>query len=111
VLPLIVQPFVENAIHHGLLNKQNGSRKLLVTAALENDFIKYTITDNGVGRAKAQQLKEMNKPEQQSYGINITIERIQLYNQNNKNSDVIITDTFENNEPSGTKVELKIKIF
>jgi ligand-binding sensor domain-containing protein/putative methionine-R-sulfoxide reductase with GAF domain/anti-sigma regulatory factor (Ser/Thr protein kinase) len=111
VLPLIVQPFVENAIHHGLLNKQIGKRNLSISATLENDYIKYTIIDNGVGRAKAQQLKEMNKPEQQSYGIDITTERIQLYNQTNRNSDVIITDIFENNEPVGTRVELRIKIF
>jgi ligand-binding sensor domain-containing protein/putative methionine-R-sulfoxide reductase with GAF domain/two-component sensor histidine kinase len=111
VLPLIVQPFVENAIHHGLLNKQQGERKLIVSAILENDYIIYTITDNGVGIEKAQQLKEINKPEHQSYGIDITKERIQLYNQGNKNDNVTISDLFENNEPSGTKVEIRIKIF
>jgi ligand-binding sensor domain-containing protein/putative methionine-R-sulfoxide reductase with GAF domain/anti-sigma regulatory factor (Ser/Thr protein kinase) len=111
VLPLIVQPFVENAIHHGLLNKQIGDKKLIVSAIVENDYITYTITDNGVGRKKAQQLKEINKPERQSYGIDITKERIQLYNQNGETDNVIITDMFENNEPSGTKVEIRIKIF
>jgi ligand-binding sensor domain-containing protein/putative methionine-R-sulfoxide reductase with GAF domain/anti-sigma regulatory factor (Ser/Thr protein kinase) len=111
VLPLIVQPFVENAIHHGLLNKQDGERKLMVSAILKNDCITYTIIDNGVGREKAQQLKERNKPQHQSYGIDITKERIQLYNQDHNNDNVIITDMFENNEPSGTKVEIRIKIF
>jgi ligand-binding sensor domain-containing protein/putative methionine-R-sulfoxide reductase with GAF domain/anti-sigma regulatory factor (Ser/Thr protein kinase) len=111
VLPLIVQPFVENAIHHGLLNKQDGNRKLMVTAILENDYIIYTITDNGVGREKAQQLKTINKPEHQSYGIDITEERIQLYNQDNKNNNVIITDLFEKNKPSGTNVVIRIKTF
>jgi ligand-binding sensor domain-containing protein/putative methionine-R-sulfoxide reductase with GAF domain len=111
VPPLIVQPFVENAIHHGLLNKQTGQRKLTISAAVENDCIKYTVCDNGVGRAKAQQLKEINKPEQQSYGINITKERIQLYNKKEENNDVIIADLFENNQPAGTRVEISIKIF
>ncbi len=111
VPPLIVQPFVENAIHHGLLNKQDGNKKLTVSATLENDFIKYFIEDNGVGRNKAQQLKEINKPEHQSYGINITKERIQLYNKNDQNNNVTITDLFENNEPCGTKVEISVKIF
>jgi len=109
VPPLIVQPFVENAIHHGLLNKQNDDRKLTVSAILETDCIKYTIQDNGVGRAKAQQLKDINKPEQQSYGIDITTERIQLYNQNAENN-VTITDLFDNNVPSGTKVEIRVAI-
>jgi ligand-binding sensor domain-containing protein/putative methionine-R-sulfoxide reductase with GAF domain/anti-sigma regulatory factor (Ser/Thr protein kinase) len=111
VLPLIVQPFVENAIHHGLLNKLNKDRKLIVSAILENDYIKYTVIDNGVGRAKARQLNELNKPEHQSYGIDITKERIQLYNQTGENNNVTITDLFENNEPAGTRVEIRVKNF
>ncbi len=111
VLPLIVQPFVENAIHHGLLNKQTGERKLTISASLENDYIKYTVIDNGVGRAKAQQLNELNKPGHQSYGIEITSGRISLYNKNGKTNNITITDLFENNEPAGTKVAIRIKIF
>ncbi len=111
VLPLVVQPFVENAIQHGLLNKQMGERKLLIVATIENDFIKYTITDNGVGRDKAKQLKAINKPEHQSYGIDITTERIELYNQSYGKNEVSITDLFENNQSIGTKVEICIKIF
>jgi ligand-binding sensor domain-containing protein/putative methionine-R-sulfoxide reductase with GAF domain/anti-sigma regulatory factor (Ser/Thr protein kinase) len=109
VLPLIVQPFVENAIHHGLLNKLNEERKLTVSAIVENDYIKYTVIDNGVGRAKAQELNELNKPGHQSYGIDITKERIQLYNQTGDNNNVTITDLFENDEPAGTKVEIRVK--
>lgn len=111
VPPLIIQPFVENAIHHGLLNKETGERKLMVAVTLENNHIRYIISDNGVGRIKAQQLKEINKPEHQSYGIPITFERVQLYNQNKKSTDIIITDIYENNEPAGTKVELLLMVF
>jgi ligand-binding sensor domain-containing protein len=111
VPPLIVQPFVENAIHHGLLNKQHGLRKLILSAAFDKDFIKYTITDNGVGRVRAQQIKAINKPEYQSYGLNITRERIQLHNQSQHDEDVVITDLYENNEPAGTKVTVWIKIY
>ncbi len=107
---LIAQPFVENAIHHGLLNKQSGSRRLTVSVTLETEYIRYTVCDNGVGRAIAQQLKEINKPEHVSYGIDITKERIQLYHQNEESNTVTITDLFENGEPCGTKVEIKVKI-
>jgi two-component system LytT family sensor kinase len=110
VPPLVVQPFVENAIHHGLLNKEQGNRKLTVTAMLENDCITYTVCDNGVGRKKAQELKAINKPEYISYGIDITTERIQLYNQDEKNNNVTITDLYENDTASGTKVEIRVKI-
>jgi ligand-binding sensor domain-containing protein len=108
VPPLIVQPFVENAIQHGLLNKETGHRKLIVSAVLENGTIKYTITDNGVGRLKAAQLKEINKPEQESFGIAITTERIQLHNQNGKNG-LIITDLKEGEKATGTKVEVYVR--
>lgn len=111
VPPLIVQPFVENAIHHGLLNKETNDRKLIVTAALNNNSIFYTITDNGIGREKANQLRQINKPEHQSYGISITEERIQMYNQEGKTADDInITDLYENNQACGTKVSIRIKI-
>ncbi len=109
--PLIIQPFVENAIHHGLLNKQTGERKLYVAATLEKDTIKYTVTDNGVGRERAQELKEINKPGHESYGISITKERIHLYNQNGKSNDITITDLSENGLPAGTKIEIRLKIY
>lgn len=109
--PLIIQPFVENAIHHGLLSKENGDRKLIVHAALENDVIRYTITDNGVGRSRAKELKELNKPGQLSYGIAITEERVHLYNQHKKSNDFVITDLWENGQAAGTRVEVCLKVY
>lgn len=110
VPPLIIQPFVENAIHHGLLNKESGHRHLLVKAVLHNETIQFTIADNGIGRAKARQLKELNKPGQQSDGIKITEERISLYNRRPVSGDLIITDLFDDNVPKGTQVDLFLKI-
>jgi len=50
VPPLTIQHFIENAIRHGLRNKESGARFLQVKASLKEDHIIYTITDNGVGR-------------------------------------------------------------
>jgi ligand-binding sensor domain-containing protein len=110
VPPLIVQPFVENAIQHGLLNKESGDRKLLINASLQGDFIQYTICDNGVGRAKGSEIKKRNRPEHKSYGIQITTERLQLHNRNGIENDILITDLFEEGLPNGTKIEVRIKI-
>jgi Histidine kinase/Y_Y_Y domain/Two component regulator propeller len=110
VPPLLIQPFVENAIHHGLLNKETGERKLVIKASLENNFITYIVQDNGVGRKKAQEIKELNKPEHQSYGIQITSERIHLHNQNSKMDDIVITDLTGEDGPGGTTVKVKLKI-
>jgi ligand-binding sensor domain-containing protein len=108
VPPLIIQPFVENAIHHGLLNKIDGDKKLIIHVSIVNSQVHYVIEDNGVGRAKANAYKQLNKPSHQSMGMQITTDRINLYNQNN-NSYVIITDMVnEMHESSGTKVEISL---
>jgi ligand-binding sensor domain-containing protein/two-component sensor histidine kinase len=109
VPPLIVQPFVENAIQHGLLNRQAGERKLSVHARLHDGFIQYIIRDNGVGRARAGEIKSLNRPEHRSYGIQITTERLQLHNQKGKGDDIVITDLSENGLASGTQIEVRVK--
>jgi sensor histidine kinase YesM len=108
--PLIVQPFLENAIHHGLMNKETGERCLEVSVQLMNDAVKYTIKDNGVGRRVANDLKQMNKPEHQSYGIQISTDRIMMHNNNSKASEaVVITDLYVDKNPAGTLIEVFIK--
>ncbi|MGN6399698.1 MAG: histidine kinase [Flavisolibacter sp.] len=108
VPPLIIQPFIENAIHHGLLNKPDSNRQLKVNAHLENEHIVYSITDNGIGRKKAYAIKQMNKPDQLSYGLEITRERIQLHNKNDKAADLVISDLEEAGMPVGTKAVVRI---
>ena len=108
VPPLIIQPFIENAIHHGLLHKKDGNRQLKVTVQLQDEHIVYSITDNGIGREKAAGFKERNRPDHQSYGIAITRERIHLHNKNGIDDDLIITDLKEKGVASGTKAVIKI---
>jgi ligand-binding sensor domain-containing protein len=106
VPPMVIQPFVENAIHHGLLNKVAPDKKLTIDVKLENNNIKYTITDNGVGRAKAEEYKKMNRSSGNSLGIQITKDRIGLFNQD-VNGSVKITDRYnKHQEPDGTIVEV-----
>ena len=108
VPPLVIQPFVENAIHHGLLNKIDADKKLMINVAVSNHHIYYCIEDNGVGRAKAGEYKKINKPVYESMGMQITTDRINLFNQN-KNGSVKITDLVnEYNEPAGTRVEVEL---
>jgi sensor histidine kinase YesM len=111
VPPLIIQPFVENAIHHGLLNKLDADRKLKVTARLSEDHIVYSVTDNGIGRKQAALLKTINRPEHQSYGIAITKERLQLHNRLSAEENVLISDLHLNGIAKGTKAVLKIESY
>lgn len=110
VPPLIIQPFVENAIHHGLLNKLEGERKLSVESSLENEYVHFIIMDNGVGRARAQEIKELNKPGHESYGISITEERIHLYNKDSDPGNIKISDLWKEGQPAGTRVDIKLRL-
>jgi ligand-binding sensor domain-containing protein len=108
VPPLVIQPFVENAIHHGLLNKIEDDKILTVDVKVSSNHIYYRIEDNGVGRAKAAEYKSINSPVYSSMGMQITADRINLFNQN-KNSAVKITDLVnEKNEAAGTRVEVEL---
>lgn len=109
---LIIQPYVENAIVHGLAHSEERSLTLNVTATLENDLIKYTIQDNGVGREQAAKYNSQNKPQHKSVGMAITKERINLFNgENNNTSAVTIIDLKDkNNNPAGTRVEINLKL-
>lgn len=110
VPPLLVQPFVENAIHHGLMNKLSGEKLLNIDVTIQADTIQYIIKDNGVGREKALEIKQQNKPEHNSYGIEISSQRIQLHNKNGKQNNINIKDLLCEDKPIGTEVIIKIKI-
>ncbi|MEP7250872.1 MAG: histidine kinase [Ginsengibacter sp.] len=108
---LLIQPYVENAIVHGMAHSDRLDLKLIVSASLENDYIKYVIRDNGIGRKQAADYNTLNKLRHKSVGLSITEERIHLYNQErNASGYVRITDLFDDaNHPAGTRVEVKIK--
>jgi ligand-binding sensor domain-containing protein len=109
---MLIQPFVENAIVHGLrYRKADG---LLKIEFKKNDSqLKVTISDNGIGRAKAEELKKKKATAHKSAGIDVTQKRIDILTNNNygKNkAKIITTDLYDGEEASGTKVEINIPI-
>lgn len=108
---LLVQPYVENAIIHGIAHSNEEDLQLTISAFLEGDYIKYIVQDNGVGRKLAAKYNERNKLRHKSIGLDITAERIAHFNKREHvNGDVHITDLYnDNNEPGGTKVEIQLK--
>ncbi len=80
--PLLIQPYVENAIWHGLMHKESGGNlHVVVDKGDADDLIKISITDDGIGRAKAAELKSKSAVKQKSFGMRVTSERIALINQ------------------------------
>jgi len=109
--PLIIQPYVENAIWHGLLHKQNGVGKLEINVSIIDGDLNIKITDNGVGRAKATLIKNSTTSLHKSQGMKITNERLDIANNLYKlNARVKIFDLVNDDGiPIGTSVLLIIK--
>jgi ligand-binding sensor domain-containing protein/two-component sensor histidine kinase len=104
VPPMIIQPYVENAILHGLRYKKDRDGQLIIAIRKEEDYLVYTVEDNGVGRKPGPE-----DHKRKSYGIQMSNERVRLFNRENKAS-VEITDLHCNGQPAGTRVRVFLKI-
>jgi tRNA(Ser,Leu) C12 N-acetylase TAN1/cbb3-type cytochrome oxidase subunit 3 len=112
---MLIQPFIENAINHGLLHKENHGRLQVKfeEVAFENEaFLKCTIEDNGIGREAAMSLNKWKEKDHQSISTTVNSERIELLNtiMENKKFYLFITDLKDGELATGTKVELLISI-
>ncbi|MEP0369272.1 MAG: histidine kinase [Cyclobacteriaceae bacterium] len=106
---MIIQPYVENAIKHGLFSKK-GDKKLSVDfRSSDEETIICTITDNGVGRAKASELKQHSPAKYKSFATEANASRLELFNQTTyKKIGVETEDLTDENGPSGTRVIITI---
>ena len=107
--PLVLQPFVENAIWHGLMHKP-GQGTLEIQIGVERDLLVIRITDDGVGRSVAGSSSGKSVRKQKSMGIDITRERLSLVNGGLDADGLKIIDLLgPDGEPAGTRVIVKIK--
>lgn len=114
--PLLLQPFCENAVWHGLMHlpgRQAGKEDhghLNIELSMQDNVLNCIITDNGIGREKAAELKSKSAEKEKSLGLQITSQRLALLNQNkNVQTFYTIEDILdENKNIAGTKVVIKI---
>lgn len=109
--PLILQPFVENAIWHGLMQAPAyGQKKLFIQIYKMDDIISIEISDNGIGRQKAREIKSKDGNKQKSHGITLTEERLKLMEKiKGIKTEVFIEDMYDaQKQASGTKVKIQI---
>lgn len=109
---MLIQPYVENAIWHGLLHKSEKGHLNIHIGKIKSNSVVVTIEDDGIGRAMAQELKSKQVLKVKSYGTQITQDRIEILNKlQEQQASVIITDLYDNqHRAKGTKVVLNIPI-
>jgi LytS/YehU family sensor histidine kinase len=112
--PMLIQPYVENAIWHGLMHKSNGDEgKVEIHISRNNENLMCTIYDNGIGRKKAAELKaQKNTSHKRSMGMQITQDRIEIINKLYDINASVHVDDMENGEgeAKGTRVQLIIPV-
>lgn len=107
VPPMLIQPFVENAIKHGLLHKE-GQKKLTISFS-KTDILTCRVIDNGVGRKKAMEIKNRQQKKHESFSVNATQARFEIMKeQYGDNLGIEYIDLEENGESIGTTVTIKI---
>ena len=106
--PMLLQPYVENAVWHGLRYKEEKGLLEINFDQLDSETVKISIIDNGIGRKKSKEFKTENQKKQNSKGMGNIQKRIQILNEMYKDKvDVTVENVFENDE--GTKVTLILK--
>ncbi len=106
---MLIQPYIENAIVHGINHKKTAGT-ISISLTRENQFIKCTITDDGIGRKAAEKINHSKNKKHTSAGMSITKERLAILNEAQGSSlNVDIKDLFDlNGNGCGTQVEIYI---
>jgi LytS/YehU family sensor histidine kinase len=109
--PMLLQPFVENAIWHGLMQKEGEGIITVVIKKQDEEFLNISITDDGIGREKAAELKSKSATHK-SHGLKVTSQRIEMMNKlNSTGAQVHIIDLKDDQgHAMGTRVDLVIPI-
>src|SRR5690606_26586809 len=105
--PLIIQPFTENAIWHGLRNKIDQGLLKIIVQEIDEDTLQIIVQDNGIGRDESKKLKK-EQTQHKSYGIEITTDRLKTLDASNS---VEIKDLYHTDKTAaGTQVILTLKL-
>jgi sensor histidine kinase YesM len=111
--PMLIQPYLENAVRHGLMNLGQPGEVSVEFEQFDN-YLKCTIADNGVGRNKAFEVSSKRLKSHRSAGMEITQKRVDLLNRQREmglKRGVEIVDLYnDNGEAAGTSVIILLPI-
>ena len=101
---LLIQPFIENALVHGLLH-QTGKKELDIKFSFKKNILKCAITDNGIGRSKASTIANRQGNQHESFALTAIEKRLNIFNnQYDENVGYTIEDLYDDKSSKGTKV-------
>lgn len=107
--PLLVQPFIENALVHGLLHKE-GEKRLKISFHLD-DYLICTIEDNGIGRKASREIKQRQRLDHESFSSEAIRKRFDILSKVFEGEfGYEFVDLFDDGKPAGTKVIMKIPL-
>jgi len=107
--PMLIQPLIENSIKYGSSTGKQ-IRSIQIEFSLDNDLLVASVTDNGIGRDRS--MVELSH-DHKSLGLKLIKERLELLNKKNNTAkfQMIITDLYDKDEPTGTEVQIKAPQF
>lgn len=111
--PMVVQPHIENALRHGLKQKQGQVKQLQIRFRLDEKYLICEIEDNGIGRKSAMELKNKSNKNYTSKGVQLSDSKLKMYAQlTGREATTEIIDLYESNQyiPCGTLVRINISI-
>ncbi|WP_379884200.1 histidine kinase [Mariniflexile soesokkakense] len=107
--PMLLQPYIENAVWHGLRYKKVKGKLDIAISQINLDEIKIIIADDGIGRQKSKALKTENQKKQNSKGMGNIKKRVAILNAMYKDKVDVFIDDFQDEEDTGTKVVVTLK--
>jgi LytS/YehU family sensor histidine kinase len=110
---MIIQPYVENAIKHGLLHKKENKQLMLSCTKVNPQSLLIVIDDHGIGRARSMEINQSKRNKPNSFATQATAKRIALLKQDPKYKSIaleIIDKYDEQGEPTGTTVRIQLPI-
>lgn len=110
--PMLLQPYVENSIRHGVRNRRDHSGRINIDFYKKDNSLFCKVRDNGIGRKMAETMKGASHIEYQSKGMSLTGDRINAISQSyGEHTEVSITDlTGENAESTGTEIVIRFPL-
>jgi len=107
--PMLLQPYIENAVWHGLRYKESKGVLDISIAKKSKDEIEIVVADNGIGREKSKALKTQNQQKQNSKGMGNIKKRVSILNEMYKDKVDVCMGDYQEEEDTGTKVVVTIR--